>query len=96
MKDTGGLDSDLPQLPVPGGSPITDRIEEVNELVRHLWNVLHGLNQVSPGDAREEVSAARLIVRDLRREIMQSIERLPSDYARVYNSAVIAVYSMLR
>jgi hypothetical protein len=96
MKDTGGLDSDLPQLPDPGGSAISERVEEVNELVRHLWNVLHGLNDVAPDDMRDEVSAARLVVRDLKREIMQSIERLPSDYARVYNSAVIAVYSLLR
>lgn len=96
MKDTGGLDSDLPQLPDPGGSAITERIEEVNELVRHLWNALHGLNQVAPDDIRDEVSAARVMVRDLKREIMQGIERLPADYARAYNSAVIAVYSLLR
>jgi hypothetical protein len=92
MKDTGGLDSDLPQLPDPGGSAITERVQEVNELVRHLWNALHGLNQ-SPAD---EIPASRTVVRDLKREIMQSIERLPADYARVYNSAVIAVYSLLR
>ena len=96
MKDTGGLDSDLPQLPDPGGSEVTERIEHVNELVRHLWNALHGLNQIAPDDVPEEVSAARIVVRDLKREIMQSIERLPADYARVYNSAVIAVYSLLR
>ncbi len=95
MKDTGGLDSDLPQLPDPGGSALSERVEHVNELVRHLWNALHGLNHIVPDDVRDEVSAAR-IVRDLKREIMQSIERLPADYARVYNSAVIAVYSLLR
>jgi hypothetical protein len=96
MNDTGGLDSDLPQLPDPGGSLVTERVEQVNELVRHLWNALHGLNQVSVNDKRDEVSAAQVIVRDLKREIMESIERLPADYARVYNSAVIAVYSLLR
>lgn len=96
MKDTGGLDSDLPQLPDPGDSGITDRIQEVNELVRHLWNALHGLNHVDPDDIRDEISAARVVVRDLKREIMRGIERLPADYARVYNSDVIAVYSLLR
>ena len=96
MKDTGGLDSDLPQLPDPGGAEVSDRVEHVNELVRHLWNALHGLNLIAPDDMRDEVSAARIVVRDLKREIMQSIERLPADYARVYNSAVIAVYSLLR
>lgn len=96
MKDTGGLDSDLPQLPDPGGAEVSDRVEHVNELVRHLWNALHGLNLIASDDMRDEVSAARIVVRDLKREIMQSIERLPADYARVYNSAVIAVYSLLR
>jgi hypothetical protein len=96
MKDMGGLDSDLPQLPDPGGSAVTERVEHVNELVRHLWNALHGLNHIEPDDMCDEVSAARLVVRDLKREIMQSIECLPADYARVYNSAVIAVYSLLR
>ncbi|HEY5085811.1 MAG TPA: hypothetical protein VII66_00500 [Gemmatimonadaceae bacterium] len=96
MKDTGGLDSDLPQLPDPGGSPVTERVEHVNELVRHLWNALHGLNHIAPDDMRDEVSAARIVVRDLKREIMESVERLPADYARAYNSAVIAVYSLLR
>ncbi|HEY7897883.1 MAG: hypothetical protein ACHQQP_00220 [Gemmatimonadales bacterium] len=95
MKDTGGLDADLPQLPDPGGTPVTECVEEVNELVRHLWNTLHGLNNFSPGHPTDD-SAARIAVRDLKREIMQSIERLPADYARVYNSAVIAVYSLLR
>ncbi|MFI5239569.1 MAG: hypothetical protein ACHQQP_07130 [Gemmatimonadales bacterium] len=108
MKDTGGLDADLPQLPDPGadhaatggGEParaaITERVEEVNELVRHLWNALHGLDNLSPGQTQADASAARVAVRELKREIMQSIERLPADYARVYNSAVIAVYSLLR
>ncbi|HSU96679.1 MAG TPA: hypothetical protein VLI40_05580 [Gemmatimonadaceae bacterium] len=96
MKDTGGLDSDLPQLPDPGGSAISERVAHVNELVRHLWNALHGLNHTAPEDTRDEISAARIMVRDLKREIMESIERLPADYARVYNSAVIAVYSLLR
>ncbi len=96
MNDTGGLDSDLPQLPDPGVSAITERVEHVNELVRHLWNALHGLNHMAPEGTRDEVSAARIMVRDLKREIMESIERLPADYARVYNSAVIAVYSLLR
>jgi hypothetical protein len=96
MKDTGGLDSDLPQLPNPVGSAVTDRIESVNELVRHLWNALHGLNHLTAEDTRDEVSAARVAVRDLKREIMEGIERLPADYARKYNSAVIAVYSLLR
>ncbi len=96
MKDTGGLDSDLPQLPDPGGAAITACVDEVNELVRHLWNAMHGLNHIAPDDMRDEVSAARVVVRDLKREIMQSIERLPADYARAYNSAVIAVYSLLR
>lgn len=96
MKGTSGLDSDLPQLPDPGGPGISERVEEVNELVRHLWNALHGLNHLAPDDMRDEVSAARIVVRDLKREIMQSIERLPADYARVYNSAVIDVYSLLR
>jgi hypothetical protein len=96
MKDTGGLDSDLPQLPDPGVSAITERVEHVNELVRHLWNALHGLNHMAPDGVRDETSAARIMVRDLKREIMESIERLPADYARVYNSAVIAVYSLLR
>lgn len=96
MKDTGGLDSDLPQLPDSGGAAVTERVEEVNELVRHLWNALHGLNDMPPGEANEETSAAQIMVRDLKREIMQSIERLPAEYARVYNSAVIAVYSLLR
>ncbi|HWG35026.1 MAG TPA: hypothetical protein VN650_12720 [Gemmatimonadaceae bacterium] len=68
----------------------------MNELVRHLWNAIHGLNHMAPEDTRDEVSAARVMVRDLKREIMESIERLPADYARVYNSAVIAVYSLLR
>ncbi len=96
MSDTGGLDSDLPQLPDPGSSAVAARVEHVNELVRHLWNALHGLNLVAPDDTRDEISAARAMVRDLKREIMESIERLPADYARVYNSAVIAVYSLLR
>lgn len=96
MKDTGGLDSDLPQLPDPGGTAVTDQVEEVNELVRHLWNALHGLNHILPDEARDEASAAQSMVRDLKREIMNGIERLPADYARVYNSAVIAVYSLLR
>lgn len=96
MKDMGGLDSDLPQLPDPGGSGITECVEEVNELVRHLWNALHGLNHIAADDMPDEVSAARVTVRDLKREIMQSIERLSADYARAYNSAVIAVYSLLR
>ncbi len=95
MKDSGGLDSDLPQLPDPGTAPISALVEEVNELVRHLWNALHGLNQEGPG-AREDISATRAMVRDLKREIMLSVERLPADYARAYNSAVIAVYSLLR
>lgn len=95
MKDTGGLDADLPQLPDPGTSPVSEIVEEVNELVRHLWNALHGLNQVAPGE-REDISGTRVMVRDLKREIMESVERLPADYARVYNSAVIAVYSLLR
>jgi hypothetical protein len=96
MTDTGGLDADIPQLPDPGDAAVADCVEEVNELVRHLWNALHGLNEVAPDDTREEIAAARVVVRDLRREIMQSVERLPADYARVYNSAVIAVYSLLR
>lgn len=99
MKDTGGLDTDLPQLPVAGDSFVAERVAHVNELVRHLWNALHGLNHIAESDARDsrdDVSAARIVVRDLKREIMQSIERLPADYARVYNSAVIAVYSLLR
>lgn len=96
MKDTGGLDSDLPQLPDPGGVAVSARVDEVNELVRHLWNALHGLNHISPDNTPDEISAARVVVRDLKRQIMQSIERLPADYARVYNSAVIAVYSLLR
>ena len=96
MKDSGGLDSDLPQLPDPGGPEIGPLVEDVNELVRHLWNALHGLNDVAPDDTPDEVSAARVVVRDLKREIMQGIERLPADYARAYNSAVIAVYSLLR
>lgn len=96
MKDTGGLDSDLPQLPDPGGTAVTEQVDEVNELVRHLWNALHGLNHMPPDVARDEASAAQIMVRDLKREIMNSIERLPADYARVYNSAVIAVYSLLR
>jgi hypothetical protein len=96
MKDTSGLDSDLPQLPDPGVSAISERVAHVNELVRHLWNAVHGLNHTAPEDTRDEVSAARIMVRDLKREIMESIERLPADYARVYNSAVIAVYSLLR
>jgi|GEM_PF-1389732 len=96
MKDTGGLDSDLPQLPDPGASPVTERVEHVNELVRHLWNALHGLSQIAPDTTGDEVSATRATVRELKREIMQSIERLPADYARAYNSAVIAVYSLLR
>jgi hypothetical protein len=96
MKDKGGLDSDLPQLPDPGGAAISARVEEVNELVRHLWNALHGLNHIAPDNTPDEILAARVVVRDLKREIMQSIERLPADYARVYNSAVIAVYSLLR
>lgn len=96
MKDTGGLDSDLPQLPDPGGTAVTEQVDEVNELVRHLWNALHGLNHMPPDEARDEASAAQIMVRDLKREIMNSIERLPADYARVYNSAVIAVYSLLR
>lgn len=95
MKDTNGLDSDLPQLPDPGVSPVSELVDEVNELVRHLWNALHGLNQVVPGE-RDDVSATRVMVRDLKREIMNSVERLPADYARAYNSAVIAVYSLLR
>ncbi|MDQ6738269.1 MAG: hypothetical protein M3Z30_11305 [Gemmatimonadota bacterium] len=95
MKDTGGLDADLPQLPDPGTSPVSEIVEEVNELVRHLWNALHGLNQVASGE-REDISGTRVMVRDLKREIMESVERLPADYARVYNSAVIAVYSLLR
>jgi hypothetical protein len=96
MKDAGGLDSDLPQLPDPGGSVIGARVEEVNELVRHLWNALHGLNDATPDNSPDEVLAARLVVSDLRREIMLGIEKLPADYARAYNSAVIAVYSLLR
>jgi hypothetical protein len=96
MKDLGGLDSDLPQLPDPGGSAVTERVEEVNELVRHLWNALHGLNQIASTASDDEASAARVMVRELKRQIMQSIERLPADYARLYNSAVIAVYSLLR
>ncbi|MDQ2890252.1 MAG: hypothetical protein M3R65_06810 [Gemmatimonadota bacterium] len=95
MKDTGGLDSDLPQLPDPGGSPVSELVAEVNELVRHLWNVLHGLNVAAPAE-RDELPASRIIVRDLKQQIMSGVERLPADYARVYNSAVIAVYSMLR
>jgi len=95
MKDTGGLDSDLPQLPDPGTSAITERVQEVNELVRHLWNVLHGVNS-RPEDKFADDPASRVVVRDLKRDIMQSIERLPADYARLYNSAVIAVYSLLR
>jgi hypothetical protein len=94
--DANGLDSDLPQLPDPGGTAVTERVEHVNELVRHLWNALHGLNHMEPDDMRDEISAARLVVRDLKREIMESVERLPTDYARAYNSAVIAVYSLLR
>lgn len=96
MDDTGGLDSDLPQLPDPGGSLVTERVQHVNELVRHLWNALHGLNHAAPEETHDDVSAARIMVRDLKREIMESIERLPADYARAYNSAVIAVYSLLR
>ncbi|MEO7103092.1 MAG: hypothetical protein ABI311_06770 [Gemmatimonadaceae bacterium] len=95
MKDTGGLDSDLPQLPDPGSSVLTERVQEVNELVRHLWNVLHGVNS-RPEDLLADDQAARAVVRDLKREIMQSLERLPGDYARLYNSAIIAVYSLLR
>ncbi|MEO7042543.1 MAG: hypothetical protein ABI035_09810 [Gemmatimonadaceae bacterium] len=95
MKDTGGLDSDLPQLPDPGTSALTERVQEVNELVRHLWNVLHGVNS-RPEDRLSDDPASRAVVRDLKRDIMQSIERLPADYARLYNSAVIAVYSLLR
>ena len=96
MKDSGGLDSDLPQLPNPGRSGVTERVDEVNELVRHLWNALHGLNQLTSGGSDDEASAARTMVRELKRQIMESIEHLPADYARVYNSAVIAVYSLLR
>jgi hypothetical protein len=95
MKDTGGLDSDLPQLPDPGSSAVTERVQEVNELVRHLWNVIHGVNS-RPEDPLAGDPASRAVVRDLKRDIMQSIERLPADYARLYNSAVIAVYSLLR
>ncbi len=95
MKDSGGLDSDLPQLPDPGTAPISALVEEINELVRHLWNALHGLNQVGQ-DEREDISATRAMVRDLKREIMLGVERLPADYARTYNSAVIDVYSLLR
>lgn len=96
MKDSGGLDSDLPQLPVPGSAAVAERVDEVNELVRHLWNALHGLNQLIPGDTHGEAPAAHAIVRDLKRQIMDAVERLPADYARAYNSAVIAVYSLLR
>ncbi|MEO7218576.1 MAG: hypothetical protein ABI026_10315 [Gemmatimonadaceae bacterium] len=96
MKDSGGLDSDLPQLPDPGGSAVTERIGEINELVRHLWNALHGLNQPGADESDAEASATRMMVRDLKRQIMDSVERLPADYARTYNSAVIAVYSLLR
>ena len=95
MSDAGGLDSDLPQLPDPGTSPISELVSEVNELVRHLWNALHGLNQMG-SDEREDISATRVMVRDLKREIMVGVERLPADYARTYNAAVIAVYSLLR
>ena len=95
MKDTGGLDADLPQLPDPGTSPVSEVVGEVNELVRHLWNALHGFNEGGTRD-REDIAGTRVMVRDLKREIMQSVERLPADYARVYNSAVIAVYSLLR
>lgn len=96
MKDTGGLDSDLPQLPDPEGSAVTERVAEVNELVRHLWNAIHGLNNMELGASEADSPATRILVRDLKREIMKSIERLPADYARRYNSAVIAVYSLLR
>jgi hypothetical protein len=96
MKDTGGLDADIPQLPDADGTAVAECVDEVNELVRHLWNALHGLNDLASDDTRDEVSAARIVVRDLKREIMQSVERLPPDYARVHNSAVIAVYSLLR
>lgn len=97
MRDSGGLDSDLPQLPDPdpGPSAVAERVHEVNELVRHLWNVLHGVNS-RPEDHLADDQESRAVVRDLKREIMQSIERLPADYARLYNSAVIAVYSLLR
>ena len=95
MNDTGGLDSDLPQLPDPGSAALTERVQEVNELVRHLWNALHGVNS-RPEDRLVDDQASRAVVRDLKRDIMQSIERLPADYARLYNSAVIAVYSLLR
>lgn len=96
MKDSGGLDSDLPQLPNPGSGAVTERVDEVNELVRHLWNAQHGLNQLTSGESDDEAAAARIMVRQLKRQIMDSIERLPADYARAYNSAVIAVYSLLR
>ena len=98
MKDTGGLDSDLPQLPEPAGgsSAVAECVDEVNELVRHLWNVLHGLSHLPLDGSRDDVNAARATVHNLRREIRQGIERLPTDYARSYNSAVIAVYSLLR
>ena len=95
MKDSGGLDADLPQLPDPGAPPVSEVVEEVNELVRHLWNALHGLNQGGSGESND-ISGTRLMIRDLKREIMESVERLPADYARMYNSAVIAVYSLLR
>jgi hypothetical protein len=95
MKASNGLDSDLPQLPETGNSAVSARVAEVNELVRHLWNAVHGLNNPdSRSDA--EVSAASKMVRELKRQIMDGVERLPADYARVYNSAIIAVYSLLR
>ena len=80
MKDTGGLDSDLPQLPDPGGAEVSDRVEQVNELVRHLWNALHGLNLIAPDDMRDEVSAARIVVRDLKREITAKMDSLMREY----------------
>ena len=93
-----GLDRDLPQLPQPEDNvALAEHIREINELVRHLWNALHGLNDV--GDADEDgshLTAARSVVRDLRRMVQQGVETLPSDYARAEYSAVIAVYSLLR
>jgi hypothetical protein len=96
MTDDGGLDPDLPQLPDTGSPDVSECVGEVNELVRHLWNAMHGLNHVSADETIDHVAAARTMVRDLKREIRQGVERLPADYARTYNAEVIAVYSLLR
>jgi hypothetical protein len=95
--EDSGLDRDLPQLPEPtDDSALAGHVREVNELVRHLWNALHGLSDIGGSEDGSHITAARTVVRDLRRMVQDGVEALPNEYARTECNAVIAVYSLLR